>query len=60
MARGTNGEIGSGVYSVDLEGESSGPKVLELLAGYRKEGVVENFWDHTEAEFERIMGAKAA
>ena len=56
VARGTNGEAGSGVYSVDLEGESSGRKVEELLANFRKERVVEKFWKHTEEEFKRITG----
>ncbi|CAD6564009.1 MAG: hypothetical protein ASARMPRED_002639 [Alectoria sarmentosa] len=56
VARGTNGEAGSGVYSVDLEGESSGRKVEELLANFRKEGMVEKFWKHTEEEFKRITG----
>ncbi|KAL9129566.1 MAG: hypothetical protein Q9175_007263 [Cornicularia normoerica] len=60
VARGTNGESGSGVYSVDLAGESSGPEVEELLAKFRKEGVVEKFWKHTEDEFRRITGLEAA
>lgn len=59
VARGTNGEIGSGVYSVDLEGESSGPKVQDLLARFREEGLVERFWKHTEEEFRRITGSEA-
>lgn len=60
IARGTNGESGSGVYSVDLAGESSGPKVEELLTNFKKGGVVERFWKHTEEEFERITGLAAA
>lgn len=60
VARGTNGENGSGVYSVDLEGESSGPKVEKLLAEFRNEGVVEKFWKHTEEEFRRVTGLEAA
>ena len=59
VARGTNGAPGSGVYSVDLEGESSGAKVLELLAGLREKGVVEKFWSHTVEEFKRITGVEA-
>ena len=59
MARGTNGALGSGVYSVDLEGESSGAKVEKLLAGLRERGVVEKFWTHTVEEFKRITGAEA-
>ena len=60
VARGTDGKSGSGVYSVDLDGESSGPKVEELLANFRKEGMVGKFWKHTEEEFERITGLEAA
>ena len=59
VARGTNGQPGSGIYSVDLEGESSGAKVVELLAGLREKGVVEKFWTHTEDEFKRITGVVA-
>lgn len=60
VARGTNGTSGSGVYSVDWEGESTGPKVEELLAKLRKEGVVEKIWGNTEEEFKRITGLVAA
>lgn len=60
VARGTNGKSGSGVYSVNLEGESSGSKVEELLANFRKEGVVGKFWKHIEEEFKRITGLEAA
>ena len=60
VATGTDGDKGSGVYSVDLEGESSGSKVLDLLAGFRKEGLVERFWEHTEGEFRRIAGGVEA
>ena len=59
VARGTNGKSGSGVYSVDLDGENSGPKVEKLLADFRKEGLVEKFWKHTTEEFRRITGAEA-
>ena len=59
VALGTNGSPGSGVYSVDLNGESSGPKVQELLGRFRKEGVGETFWEHSEGEFRRITGAVA-
>ncbi|KAI4134253.1 MAG: hypothetical protein LQ347_001687 [Umbilicaria vellea] len=60
VARGTNGISGSGVYSVDWEGESSGPQVEELLAKFRKEGLVEKVWEDTEEEFKRITGLVAA
>ena len=60
ISRGTNGKSGSGVYSVDWDGESAGPKVEELLADFRKEGMVEKVWKHTEDEFKRITGVEAA
>ena len=60
VARGTSGESGSGVYSVDEFGESSGPKVEELLAKFRKQGLVEELWDYTESEFKRITGLEVA
>lgn len=56
VARGTNGETGSGVYSIDQNGESAGPKVEEVLAKMRKEGVAEKLWKHTEEEYTRITG----
>jgi hypothetical protein len=60
VARGTSGKSGSGVYSIDWDGESAGPKVEELLAKFRKEGMVEKVWKHVEEEFKRITGLEAA
>lgn len=60
VARGTDGKSGSGVYSVGSDGESAGPKVEELLAKFRREGLVEKVWNHTEEEFRRITGLVAA
>ncbi|KAL8698013.1 MAG: hypothetical protein Q9201_006804 [Fulgogasparrea decipioides] len=59
VARGTNGQSGSGVYSVDSDGQTAGAKVEALLAKFRKEGMVEKVWKHTVEEFERITGVKA-
>ena len=56
VARGTSGESGSGVYSVDQNGESSGPKVEKLLDSFRKEGMVEQAWKDANDEFKRITG----
>ena len=60
VARGTNGKSGSGVYSIESDGESAGPKVEELLAKFREEGMVEKVWKDTEDEFKRITGLGAA
>jgi len=60
VARGTDGELGSGVYSVGWDGESAVPKVEKLLAGLRKEGMVEKVWEHTLGEFKRITAREEA
>lgn len=54
VAIGTDGEVGSGMYSVGMDCESTFPEVRELLAGLRGKGVVEEVRSHTIAEFERI------
>ena len=54
VARGTAGGIGSGVYSVEWDGMSASPTEEKLLAGYRDKGMVEEIWQHTESEFDRI------
>jgi NAD(P)-dependent dehydrogenase (short-subunit alcohol dehydrogenase family) len=54
IARGTDGIVGSGVYSVQQNCESADVEVEKLLARFRKEGLVEKVWEHTEAEFKRI------
>ena len=54
LARGTTGEVGSGVYSVGWDGMSASAKVEKLLAGYRDKGMVEEVRRHTESEFDRI------
>jgi hypothetical protein len=54
VAVGTTGESGSGVYSVGWDCESVSPAVLELLAGLREKGMVDDIWRHTEGEYKRI------
>ena len=54
VAAGTTGKIGTGVYSVGETCESASSEVVELLAGLREKGVVEEGWRHTEGEFQRI------
>ena len=44
VARGTDGESGSGVYSVGWDGESAAPKVVKLLAMLRTDGMVEKVY----------------
>ena len=54
LAKGTTGEVGSGVYSVEWDGASASPAVQQLLAGYRSEGIVEEIWRHAEGVFDRV------
>ena len=58
VARGIDGKAGSGVYSIEQNLESAGPKVEALLDGFRKEGLVEEVWDRTTKEFRRITGVE--
>jgi len=54
IAVGTNGECGSGMYSVGSDCESASIEVRELLAGLREKGMVDEVWRHTQDEFKRI------
>ena len=56
VSRGSNGQVGSGVYSVGWDGESLSLAAQNMLAGYREQGMVEEIWQHTESEFQRIAG----
>ncbi|KAK2699804.1 hypothetical protein QWA68_001071 [Fusarium oxysporum] len=56
VAVGTDGNKGSGVYSVDWDGESASGEVVKLLDGFKREGLVEKVWKDQEREFVRITG----
>lgn len=56
VAKGTDGLVGSGVYTVDERCESADEKVDALLAKLRKEGMTEKVWQNHEEEFVRITG----
>jgi hypothetical protein len=59
VAVGVDGKKGSGVYSVDWDGESASSDVVKLLEGYRQEGIVDKVWKDLESEFVRITGEKS-
>jgi NAD(P)-dependent dehydrogenase (short-subunit alcohol dehydrogenase family) len=59
-ARGTDGQLGSGVYSVDENGESYGFKTEDVMAKLRKEGAMEKVWNDLETKWKRITGLAAA
>ncbi|KAF5986090.1 hypothetical protein FCOIX_1717 [Fusarium coicis] len=56
FAIGIDGNKGSGVYSVDWDGESASGEVVKLLDGFREQGLVEKVWKDQEKEFVRITG----
>ncbi|KAI1374106.1 putative short-chain dehydrogenases/reductase [Hypoxylon crocopeplum] len=59
-ARGSDGQTGSGMYSVDNKGESASHKVETLLAKFRKDGTAEKVWDYIMRDFKRITGTEVA
>jgi hypothetical protein len=56
VARGINGTQGSGLYSVDWDGESASPKMESLLEEYRKEGMEDKVWKYIQEDYLRITG----
>ncbi|KAI9686480.1 MAG: hypothetical protein M1822_003491 [Bathelium mastoideum] len=50
LARGIDGQSGSGVYSIDANGESAKPRVEGLLARLKSEGMVERVWEKIESD----------
>lgn len=56
-ARGSNGQIGSGIYTLGMKGESAPPKVEQLLLEFRENGTAEKVWDSIATDFKEITGA---
>ncbi|RTE82149.1 hypothetical protein BHE90_003291 [Fusarium euwallaceae] len=56
-AVGTDGTMGSGVYSVDWDGESASDEVVKMLGEYREGMTVDKVWKHMEDEFVRVTGS---
>jgi len=59
IARGIDGKLGSGVYSLTSVGESADPKAEAILAKYLEDGTVERLWERTENEFNRVTRMSA-
>ncbi|ROV93484.1 hypothetical protein VSDG_06763 [Cytospora chrysosperma] len=57
VARGVDGNVGSGVYSVDTHGESADAAVEEVLANFRRSGAAERLRAYTESEWKRVTGS---
>ena len=54
VALGSNGQKGTGVYSVGVDCEAPSSMVREKLGRLREKGMVDEVWRHTEEEFKRI------
>jgi hypothetical protein len=59
VAVGVDGKVGSGVYSVDWDGESAGTKTVEVIQKLVEDGMVDKFWDHTMEQFVRVTGRES-
>jgi hypothetical protein len=53
---GSDGVVGSGVYSVDWDGEGPTKSSEIALKHMRQKGVHETVWSHFTTEFDRISG----
>ncbi|KAK3647788.1 hypothetical protein LTR56_000687 [Elasticomyces elasticus] len=59
ISKGADGKLGSGIYTTDAQCEASNSSVDAVLDKMRKEGVPQKAWEHTEAEFVRMVGSAA-
>ncbi|THX76547.1 hypothetical protein D6D05_06064 [Aureobasidium pullulans] len=57
FARGTDGKLASGVYSINASGESAGEKVEEALASLRSRGMPEKVMDTINTDIEKALAA---
>ncbi|KAG9567354.1 hypothetical protein KCU71_g3810, partial [Aureobasidium melanogenum] len=55
IARGTDGKVGSGVYSINASGESAGSKVEEALASLRSRGMMEKVMDTIREDTDKAL-----
>lgn len=58
VARGSDARVGSGVYSVNCDGEPQAEKVEEAVQRLRDQDLVRRLWLHTVAEFVRVTGSE--
>ncbi|KAH6631318.1 hypothetical protein F5144DRAFT_214994 [Chaetomium tenue] len=58
VARGSDGQVGGGVYSVSFDAEPQSVKVEEAVQQLRDEDLVRKLWLHTVGEFVRVTGTE--
>ncbi|KAF2110513.1 hypothetical protein BDV96DRAFT_202893 [Lophiotrema nucula] len=59
VARGTDGKVGSGCYTVDEKCESGNAEIVSVLKGLREQGKGEEVWKHLVDEWVRITGKES-
>lgn len=57
-AVGTNGEVGSGVYSVDANGESASKRVVKVLAQMRSERLVGRVRERSQEDIRNALACR--
>ncbi|KAH8658220.1 putative short-chain dehydrogenases/reductase [Xylariales sp. PMI_506] len=58
IARGSDGQVGSGLYSIDHKGESASPRVEQVLARYLEDGTSDKVWDYIMSDMKNISGSE--
>jgi hypothetical protein len=58
VAEGSDGMVGSGVYSIDWNGEKRTEASVTALKELRSKGVKEIVWHHVMGEFDRITNGR--
>ena len=56
-ARGLDGVIGSGMYSIDERGESARVEIEAELAQFRNDGTKDKIWEDLQQQWRRITGS---
>ncbi|KAJ4387790.1 hypothetical protein N0V93_008392 [Gnomoniopsis smithogilvyi] len=60
VARGSDGQVSSGIYTVDNKGDISPSKVERLLHEFREDGTATKVWEYLRDDFLRITGTEAS
>ncbi|KAL1861177.1 hypothetical protein Plec18170_001692 [Paecilomyces lecythidis] len=60
VSKGSTGDVGSGVYTIDNKGNSASQRVFDVLAKHRDNGTDKQVWDYVVADFKRITGSETA
>ncbi|KAH8893474.1 putative short-chain dehydrogenases/reductase [Thozetella sp. PMI_491] len=59
VAKGSNGEEGSGMYSIGQDDEPGSAKTMAVLAQLRNSGLTEKIMEYIEGDFKRVTGSLA-